>query len=85
MKISLKTHQKGLSLLCVVACAVSDVKGEMIAAVYLKIFSWGGCFVTFVMCILQALQPHQLGLMVVKGRNSVTDFVQSTSLMGMMC
>lgn len=39
LKISLKTHQKGLSLLCVVARTVSDVKGELKAAVYLKILS----------------------------------------------
>lgn len=66
MKISLKTHQKGLNFLCVVVCAVSDVKGELKSPVYLKILSWGGCFVSFIMCILQALQPHQLGLMVAK-------------------
>lgn len=66
MKISLKTYQKGLSLLCVVACTVSDVKGELKAALYLKILSWGGCFVSFIRGTLQALQPHQLGLMVAK-------------------
>lgn len=66
VKISLKTHQKELSSLYVVPCAVSDVKGALKTAVYLKILSWGGCSVSFIVCLLQALQPHQLGQMVAK-------------------
>lgn len=80
MKISLTTHQKGLSLLCVVACTVSDVKGEGKAAVHLKILSWGGCFVSFVM-YSSSFTTSPAGADGGKGRNSLTDFVQNTSLM----
>ena len=84
-----KTHQKGLCLLCIVACTVAGVKCELKDAVYLKILSWEKCFVFFIEGIKLGF-PHSnfisppAGADGAKGRSSMPDFVQSIYLMGKM-
>lgn len=84
-----KTQQKGLCLLCIVACTVSGAKGELKAAVCLKILHWEGWFVFFIESIkLGILHSNFITPPSVaadaKGRSSEPGSVQSTYLMGLM-